>query len=106
MGEDYQDNGLKKHRLTNPEIEQIVKTFRNKEAVEDFSVVVTYDEIKEKGNSLSAGQYFDVKIDYVDITEEEFEQNIKMYRKTLQQFFNEGHNLEIEILNQLNQLSL
>ena len=29
-------------------------------------------EIKEKGYSLSAGQYFDIKIDYVDITEEEF----------------------------------
>ena len=38
--------------------------------VEDFSVAVTYDEIKEKGYVLSAGQYFDIKIEYVDITEE------------------------------------
>ena len=35
-----------------------------KEAVEDFSVAVTYDHIKEKGYVLSAGQYFDIKIEY------------------------------------------
>lgn len=35
--------------------------FQRKEAVEDFSVAVSYDEIKEKGYSLSAGQYFDIK---------------------------------------------
>ncbi|MEE1289453.1 MAG: class I SAM-dependent DNA methyltransferase, partial [Spirochaetota bacterium] len=69
LGEEYKDsNGLKKRRLTNEEIDKIVKTFRNKEVVEDFSVAVTYDEIKEKRYVLSAGQYFDIKIEYVDIT--------------------------------------
>lgn len=57
------------------EIEKIVGTFQRKEAVDDFSVAVTYDEIKEKGYSLSAGQYFDIKI-YVDITEEELNQRM------------------------------
>ena len=60
----------RKRRLLDNEIDLIVNTFRNKEVVEDFSVAVSYDEIKEKGYSLSAGQYFDIKIDYVDITEE------------------------------------
>ena len=69
LGEEYKDaNGLKKVRLNDDEIEKIVGTFQRKEAVEDFSVAVSYDEIKEKGYSLSAGQYFDIKIDYVDIT--------------------------------------
>ena len=47
--------------LNDDEIEKIVGTFQRKEAVEDFSVAVSYNEIKEKGYSLSAGQYFDIK---------------------------------------------
>jgi len=74
LGEEYKDtNGLKKVRLTDAEIDKIVNAFKNKENIEDFSVAVTYDEIREKGYSLSAGLYFDIKIDYIDITEEEFQ---------------------------------
>ena len=102
LGEEYKDaNGLKKVRLSNDEIERIVTTFLNKEAVDDFSVAVTYDEIKEKGYSLSAGQYFDIKIDYVDITEEEFNQRMTGYKQTLTQQFEESHRLEAEIMKQL-----
>ena len=64
MGEEYKDGNNQKRRLRDFEIEQIVSTFQNKEAVDDFSVAVTYEEIKEKKYSLAAGQYFDVKIDY------------------------------------------
>ena len=102
LGEEYKDsNGLKKRRLTNEEIEKIVKTFRNKEAVEDFSVCVTYDEIKEKGYVLSAGQYFDIKIEYVDITEDEFNAQIKTDTEELKAMFKESHDLESEIEKQL-----
>ena len=105
LGEEYKDaNGLKKVRLSNDEIERIVTTFLNKEAVDDFSVAVTYDEIKEKGYSLSAGQYFDIKIDYVDITEEEFNQRMTGYKQTLTQQFDESHRLETEIMKQLDSL--
>ena len=105
LGEEYKDaNGLKKVRLSNDEIERVVTTFLNKEAVDDFSVAVTYDEIKEKGYSLSAGQYFDIKIDYVDITEEEFNQRMTGYKQTLTQQFEESHRLEAEIMKQLDSL--
>ena len=63
MGEEYKGGNNQKRRLRDFEIEQIVSTFQNKEAVDDFSVAVTYDEIKAKKYSLAAGQYFDVKID-------------------------------------------
>lgn len=67
-------------------------------------MAVTYDEIKEKGYSLSAGQYFDIKIDYVDITEEEFNQRMAEYKHTLAQQFEESHRLETEIMKQLDAL--
>lgn len=105
LGEDYQDaNNNKKHRLLPKEVELIVNTFRNKEAVDGLSVAVSYDEIKEKGYSLSAGQYFDIKIEYVDITVEEFEQRMNGYRTKLTELFNESHRLESEIIKQLDAL--
>lgn len=102
LGQEYKDaNGLKKVRLEDDEIEKIVKTFRNAEAVEDFSVVVSYSEVKEKGYSLSAGQYFDIKIDYVDISEEEFNAQMAADTAELQKMFEESHKLEDEINKQL-----
>ena len=104
LGEEYKEGNNKKSRLRDFEVEQIVRTFRNCESVDDFSVAVTYDEIKEKGYSLSAGQYFDIKIDYIDITEEEFNQRMNDYRSTLTQQFEESHRLEEEILRQLDSI--
>ena len=104
LGEDYKEDNLQKHRLRDEEIDMIVNTFNEKKAIDDFSVAVTYDEIKEKNYSLSAGQYFDIKIDYVDITEEEFNRRIANYQDTLTKQFEESHKLETEILSQLKQL--
>lgn len=104
LGEEYKEGNNQKRRLRDNEIDLIVNTFRNKEAVEDFSVAVTYDDIKEKGYSLSAGQYFDIKIDYVDITEDEFNTRMANYKEELSRQFAESHRLEEEIMKQLDAL--
>lgn len=104
LGEEYKEGNNQKRRLRPFEVDQIVNTFQNKESVDDFSVAVTYDEIKEKGYSLSAGQYFDIKIDYVDITEEEFNQRMANYKQTLTEQFAESHRLEDEIMAQFDAL--
>ena len=101
MGEEYKDGNNQKRRLRDFEIDQIVETFLNKEAVEDFSVAVTYDEIIAKKYSLSAGQYFDVKIEYVELTQDEFTERMNMYQTKLQEYFNEGAKLQNEIMEQL-----
>ncbi len=104
LGEDTKENGLKKTRLRPEEISLIVDTFRNREAVENFSVTPTFEEIEEKSYSFSAGQYFDIKIEYVDITEEEFNNRMKSYEETLASQFEESHRLETEIVKQLRSL--
>ena len=101
MGEEYKDGNNQKCRLRDFEIDQIVETFLNKEAVEDFSVAVTYDEIIAKKYSLSAGQYFDVKIEYVELTQDEFTERMNMYQTKLQEYFDEGAKLQNEIMEQL-----
>ena len=101
LGEEYKDGNLQKRRLRSEEIEKIITTFRNKEAVDDFSVAVTYEEIIAKKYSLAAGQYFDVKIEYVELTQEEFEAKMSAFKTELQSFFDEGNALQAEIMKQL-----
>lgn len=101
MGEEYKDGNNQKRRLRDFEIEQIISTFQKKEAVDDLSVAVTYDEIKEKKYSLAAGQYFDVKIDYVELTQDEFNAKMAEYTANLQAFFVEGNALQAEIMEEL-----
>ena len=101
MGEEYKDGNNQKRRLRDFEIEKIVSTYQNKETVDDFSVAVTYDEIKAKKYSLAAGQYFDVKIEYVELTQDEFNAKMAEYTENLQKFFAEGNALQTEIMEQL-----
>ena len=79
-------------------------TIRNARPIDDFSAVVSYAEVKAKGYSLSAGQYFDIKIDYVDITEDEFNAQMKADMDELESMFSESHRLEDEIRSQLKSL--
>ena len=104
LGEEYKEGNNQKKRLRDFEVEKIVSTFRECKAVGDFSVCVSYDDIKEKNYSLSAGQYFDIKIEYVDITEEEFNIRMASFRQTLTEQFAESHRLEEEIMRQLDSL--
>ncbi|MFP3459099.1 N-6 DNA methylase, partial [Psychrobacter sp. SIMBA_152] len=73
--------------LTHSEEDQIIDTFNNKSVVDDFSVVVSYDDIATKNYSLSAGQYFEVKVEYVDISQEDFENKIHNFKNNLSEMF-------------------
>ncbi len=59
------------------------------------------EEIKEKNYSFSAGQYFDVKIEYTDITPQEFKTKMDAFKNNLDALFTESASLELEIKNQL-----
>ncbi len=101
LGETVKEGKNQKTVLTEKEEEQIIDTFNHKKAIDDFSVVVDYDEIKQKNYSLSAGQYFEVKIEYVDITAQEFEDKMKGFEENLSKLFAESRELETEIQNNL-----
>ena len=90
--------------LTPVEVKKIEDTFINQEVIDDFSVNVTYDEIKEKNYSLSAGQYFEIKIEYVELTQEEFNEKMATYTANLEKYFAEGKSLEEEIKKSLGAL--
>lgn len=87
--------------LSDAEIERIIDTFNAGQPVEDFCVTVSDEQIKEKKYSFSAGQYFEVKIEYVNLTLAEFAEKMQGFQTRLQAMFEEGHRLEQEIKEQL-----
>ena len=105
LGTTVKDGKNQKTLLSSDEEQLIINTFNQYKAVEDFTVVVSYDQIKEKNYSLSAGQYFDVKIEYTDITPEAFTARMDSFQKNLDSLFAESHALEIEIKKQLGGLT-
>jgi type I restriction enzyme M protein len=101
LGSKIKEGKNQKTVLSETEEQHIIDTFNNKQQVEDFSVVVSYDEITAKNYSLSAGQYFEVKIDYVDITATEFNQKMQGFTSNLNDMFKQSRELETEINKQL-----
>lgn len=98
-------DGKNQKTLLSPEEEQkIINTFNNHKAIEDFTVLVSYEQIKEKNYSFSAGQYFEVKIEYTDISPAEFEAKMNGFKTNLDSLFTESKTLEKEIQKQLNGL--
>ncbi|HBK7246713.1 class I SAM-dependent DNA methyltransferase [Shewanella algae] len=101
LGEKVKDGKNQKTVLTAEEEQQIIDVFNAKETIEDLSVAVSYDDIEAKNYSLSAGQYFDVKIEYVDITPEQFAQKMQGFTSNLDGLFSQSRELEAEIKKQL-----
>lgn len=101
LGTKVKEGKNQKTLLSGEEEQRIVTTFNAREAVEDFSVMVSHEAIAAKNYSLSAGQYFDVKIEYSDITPEQFVTKIDGYRKSLSGMFEQSRVLDTKIQSEL-----
>jgi type I restriction enzyme M protein len=101
LGTKVKEGKNQKTLLSHAEEQRIVQTFNACEAVEDFSVVVDYEAIAAKNYSLSAGQYFEVRIEYEDLTAEEFAAKVALYQLNLAGMFKQSRKLESEIANAL-----
>ena len=87
--------------LSPEEIAKIIDTFNAGEAEDEFCVAVSYSDIEAKKLSFSAGQYFEVKIEYVELTPEEFTEKMNGFTTRLDEMFAESRRLEDEIRKQL-----
>lgn len=104
LGTTVKEGKNQKTVLSQEEEQKIIDTFNHKEKVDDFSVVVSFDEIEEKNYSFSAGQYFEITIEYVDITREGFEKKIESYESNLKDYFSESEELQSEIIDSIEKL--
>jgi type I restriction enzyme M protein len=104
LGKTVKEGKNQKTVLSPKEEQLIIDTFNKKEAVDDLSVVVNYEDIKNKNYSFSAGQYYDVKIEHMDISREEFNEKLKTFNDNLKKLFYESNILENEIKNEISEL--
>lgn len=104
LGKKVKEGKNQKTVLSKEEVTLIEETFIKQDVVDDFSVKVSYEQIKEKNYSFSAGQYFEVKIEFVELSEEEFNNRMLAYATRLNQLFAEGKGLEQSIKERLGEL--
>lgn len=105
LGTKVKDGKNQKTLLSPAEEDQIIRVFNGKEVVENFSVVVSYGDIAAKNHSLSAGQYFDVKVEHVMITPKEFEKELAARNLNLVALYGESRILEEKLAKQLTSLA-
>ena len=77
---------------------KIIDTINNLEAIEDFSIAIDNDKIKGKNYSFGAGQYFDSRIEYSELTPVEFDEKMKDHQNKLMKYFSDAKDLEKEII--------
>lgn len=101
LGDKVKENGLQRTVLSSEDIEKIVYTAVERNDVDDFSITVSLDEIKNKNYSFSAGQYLSVKIEYIELTQDEFEEKMKNHQENLSKLFSNDEKLQSNILENL-----
>lgn len=104
LGRKVKDGKNQKTVLDEKEVKLIEDTFIHQDVIDDFSVKVSYESIAEKNYSFSAGQYFEVKIEYIELSEEDFNKRMAAYAERLDKLFKEGEKLEESIKERLGEL--
>ncbi len=98
------DGKNQKTVLSVDENERIIDTFVAGKAVEGFCASVSYAGIEAKKLSFSAGQYFEVKIEYEELTPDQFKTRIQDATQRLNVLYNRSHELEGEVRKQLGRI--
>ncbi len=101
LGEQVKEGKNKKTILSTSDEQQIIDSFTQKESLDDFSVLVSYESIAAKNYSFSAGQFFDIKIDYEDISREDFDLQIAQHESNLNDLFNKSEDFQEKIISLL-----
>lgn len=98
LGTKIKDGKNQKTLLSGDEEQLIIETINNMAAVDGFSVVKTFDEIKAGKYSFNPGGYFDVSIEYSNLTPEEFINAMNASKVKLTEMFEESQTLEKQII--------
>lgn len=107
LGEKKKEDGKNQKTVLSVEEERrIIDTFNNEVEEQDFSIKVSYDKISEKKYSFSAGQYFEIIIEHIDITPEEFQAKLDAFEAEYSALTQEGAELDRQIIENLRRLKI
>ena len=95
------DGKNQKTVLSMEEITKIIVAFTAGQTIENFCISVSYDDIEAKKLSFSAGQYFEVKVEYIKLSQEDFVKQMEEFETRLDSMMKDGRKLETELKKQL-----
>lgn len=101
LGTKIKDGKAQKTVLNDEEIAKIIDSINNNIEIEDFSVVVELEKIINKGYSLSASQFFEIKTTFYEYTESEFKQVLNDFKEKLSENDRNLSKLNSEIIADL-----
>jgi type I restriction enzyme M protein len=98
LGEKVKEGKNQKTLLSRDEEQRIIDAVNEENAENEFSVVKTFDEIKEGKYSFNPGGYFDVEVDHINLTPEEFSIKMNDSNNKLKKMFADSKEIEKKIL--------
>lgn len=105
LGTKVKDGKNQKTLLNQNEEVMIIDAFKSEKPIDDFSVVVDFDQIENKNYSFSAGQYFEIKTEYSAITSDEFKHHINEHLSKLASYSDSYYELSNKIKDHLKKLT-
>jgi type I restriction enzyme M protein len=106
LGTKIKDGKNQKTLLLEKEEQQIIDAVNGVVADNGFSVVKTFKELKEGKYSFNPGSYFDVSIEHIEISPEEFANAMNESKTKLAAKFEESKSVELTILESFEVLKL
>lgn len=104
FGTKIKDGKTQKTILSKDEMELIVELVNNKQEEKNISKNVSYEDIINEDYSFNATQYFDIEIDYVELSPEEFNELIEYEIKELNVLFDKNESINKDLISNLEQL--
>ncbi len=104
LGTKVKEGKNQKTLLSKEDEQLIIDTINQNKIIDDFSVIVNNRSIKEKNYSFGAGQYFETKIEYSELSPEEFNKKIEKSIETLRDLFQKGRELDTTIVSNLRKM--
>ena len=104
LGTTIKDGKNQRTILDKSEEQRIIDTINSETVVNNFSIVVNYDEIRNKNLSFAAGQYFPIIIKYNEMPTSEFNKKIETYKNELETLSEQNKALESDIINSLSKV--
>jgi len=100
----FSENSGKKKRtyLSKDDEKLIIDTVKKQQTINKFSIIVSTKQIQEEEYSLSAIQYFDQKINFIEMTHEEFKIQVNNEKSKLSKNFEESEIVKKSINEILN----
>ena len=84
--------------------EKIIDFFLNKKEEDGFAVDVDYEKIKNRNYKFSAGQYFNINIEYEEISDADLSQRLNDDIERISELINENNTINDNLLNCLKDL--